>query len=100
MEELIEVLHEAFEDNPAEEAYVMAALANLSIQDKAELSSRARWRLEEMDRCIHCGAKLRYKVYYEPHSEIAYRADSVILIPQEKMTMEYCPNCEPDKGDF
>jgi hypothetical protein len=99
-EEFMELLHDVLEDVPADEAFAMTCLANLRPSDFTVLANQARYRLEEMGRCPHCGCKLRYKVYYESHPEIAYRVDSMIFTPQEKMAFEYCPNCEPDKGDF
>lgn len=100
VEDFVDLLHETLEDAPSDEAFTMACLANLRPADYAELANRARWRLDEMGRCRACGSKLRYKLYYESHPEIAYRVDSITLIPQEQMTLEYCPECEPEKGDF
>lgn len=87
--ELFEAIHEYWKGEPEVEADILLYLSKMVKDEVApkKLSAQAECELTERGRCYKCGAKLEHQVYYEPHTEVDPPC-------YEKMSVEYCPNCD------
>lgn len=86
--DVVEAIHQMFEDNPETEASYMCYLRNMSFIQKAAMSAYAGERLDEMCRCKNCGCVLETHRGKEWHPETQ---------DYEQYSVQYCPMC--DMGD-
>ena len=83
--DIVNALHELYEDDPATEAAYMIYLRNMSFMQKATMSAYAGDRLDEMGRCKECGCMLETHNGEEWHPETQ---------DYEKYSVQYCPMCD------
>lgn len=86
--DIVDAIHQLYEDDPATEAAYMVWLAKMCTADMLAMSHAADGRLEEMGRCHNCGAQLEYHHGKEYHPETR---------DYEPYVEAYCPMC--DIGD-
>lgn len=69
--EILDAIEEQYGKYSDVTAECYAFLGGLQTEndDLFNLTSKAQERLYEMDRCVQCGEKLRYKFIYENHGE-------------------------------
>lgn len=86
--EVLEAIQIAFKDKPEIEIDCLLYLTSLkdAWERTEELSDRAFYLLEEMNRCPYCGEQMQVYYYQEPHPEL----DGC---PMENRAEPYCPNC-------
>lgn len=89
--DIIDAIHQMYEDDPATEAAYMAWLRNMTDMDRIGLVVAAVYRLEEMGRCNHCGAQLEYHHGKEWHPETQ---------DYEPYIEAYCPMCDISEEDM
>ena len=85
--DIVDAIHQLYEDDPATEAAYMVWLANMCTTDRLLTNGFAVSRLEEMGRCHHCGAQLEYHHGKEWHPETQ---------DYEPYVEAYCPMCDMD----
>ena len=83
--DVVEAIHQMFEDNPETEASYMCYLRNMSTTQKTAISVYAEERLDEMGRCVNCGCMLETHHGKEWHPETQ---------DYEPYSVQYCPMCD------
>lgn len=89
--DIVDTIHQLYEDDPATEAAYMAWLTNARDIDRASLANAANDRLEEMGRCHQCGAQLECHHGKEWHPETQ---------DYEPYVEAYCPHCDIAEEDM
>lgn len=87
--EIIEAIEEYYKDDEELLIDCLVYLSNIDMNDKEyrHLSYLAQDRLEDMEVCSCCGAKLEPYTYEEHHTEL-------FGCPIEYITELRCPNCD------
>lgn len=89
--DIVDAIHQLYEDDPTTEAAYMVWLANLKTLDVLKMCGVATDRLEEMGRCHHCGAQLEYHHGKEWHPETR---------DYEPYVEAYCSHCDIAEEDM
>lgn len=89
--DIVDAIHQMYEDDSSTEAAYMAWLSNMTDMDRIGLIVAAVSRLEEMGRCHHCGAQLEYHHGKEWHPETR---------DYEPYVEAYCSRCDIAEEDM
>lgn len=90
--EIIEAIHQMYEDHPDVEADCYLALIHPTETMLTGLSNRAQDGLDNMRRCRVCGTPLDFHTVRVYHDELENK-------PIEYLTLPYCPVCDVEGYD-